>query len=158
MISWPGMIRKPAYFALLFVSVIVMAFEASGQSRAEKSLTHIYWSDADSGYLKGRKFRLKDVDGPETRSLRQRGGAKCEAEIVLGYEHKAAMKALTQNKTIVETGNFGKDIYGRELLSLSVDGEDLRALAIQKGILRSWRFSDKNKPLEPKPDWCAQAN
>ena len=44
----------------------------------------IYWSDADSGRLGKLKFRLANVDAPETGSMKQRGGAKCEYERELG--------------------------------------------------------------------------
>lgn len=36
----------------------------------------LYWSDGDSGRFGDLKFRLANVDAPETGSLKQRGGAK----------------------------------------------------------------------------------
>ena len=50
----------------------------------QQSYTSIYWSDADSGRLGELKFRIANKDAPEAGSLKQRGGAKCEAERELG--------------------------------------------------------------------------
>ena len=60
----------------------------------------IYWSDADSGRLGKLKFRLANVDAPETGSMKQRGGAKCEFERELGYESKAYIVGFTNDKAI----------------------------------------------------------
>ena len=49
----------------------------------------IYWSDGDRGRLDGLKFRLANIDAPETGRLGQRSGAKCELEIERGFEAKA---------------------------------------------------------------------
>ena len=57
--------------------------------QTSQSYNTIYWSDGDSGRLGELKFRLANIDAPETRSLKQRGGAKCEAERAIGYEAKA---------------------------------------------------------------------
>ena len=67
----------------------------------------IYWSDADSGRLGELKFRIANKDAPETGSLKQRGGAKCEAERALGYEAKAYMAGFTKGKEIRITRDYG---------------------------------------------------
>tara|TARA_R110001599_G_scaffold116143_2_gene283550 strand:+ start:589 stop:858 length:270 start_codon:yes stop_codon:yes gene_type:complete len=42
-------------------------------------ITEIYWSDADSGRINGERFRLSDIDAPETGGLgADICGAKCE--------------------------------------------------------------------------------
>jgi len=73
----------------------------------------IYWSDADSGRLGDLKFRIANKDAPETGSLKQRGGAKCEAERALGYEAKAYMVGFTKGKEIKIERDYGEDRYGR---------------------------------------------
>ena len=67
-------------------------------AQTSQSYSSIYWSDGDSGRLGDLKFRLANIDAPETRSLKQRGGAKCEAERVIGYEAKAFLVSFTKNK------------------------------------------------------------
>ena len=49
-------------------------------------ITSIYWSDSDSGRANGVCFRMKDVDGAETGPVGSWGGAKCEAERVIGFK------------------------------------------------------------------------
>ena len=58
----------------------------SEPSLISETYSSIYWSDGDSGRLGKLKFRLANIDAPETRSMKQRGGAKCEYERELGFE------------------------------------------------------------------------
>ena len=78
--------------------------------------TSIYWSDADSGRLGKLKFRLANVDAPETGSMKQRGGAKCEFERERGYESKAYIVGFTKGKAIRIVRDYGEDRYGRSYL------------------------------------------
>ena len=98
----------------------------------------IYWSDADSGRLGELKFRLANGDAPETGSLKQRGGAKCEAERALGYDSKAFIVDFTKGKTIKIKRDYGKDRYGRLVVDLSADGVDVLGAGIAAQNLRSW--------------------
>ena len=43
-------------------------------------VTDLYSSDGDSGRANRVKFRLADIDAPETGGVGAPGGAKCEAE------------------------------------------------------------------------------
>lgn len=111
----------------------------------------VYWSDGDSGRLSdGTKFRLHGVDAPETGSMKQRGGAKCEAERALGYDAKAAAVELTRGRAVTVTQIMGRDRYGRNVVSLNMDGEDLAALLVASGSHRAWDYDGG----APKPDWC----
>lgn len=114
----------------------------------------IYWSDADSGRLGDLKFRIANKDAPETGSLKQRGGAKCEVERVLGYEAKAYMVGFTKDKLIRIERDYGEDRYGRLVVDLSADGEDVGNAGVAAGYLRDWPHK-KGRALSPKPDWCA---
>ena len=120
---------------------------------AGEKIQSIYWSDADSGKVNAKRFRLSNVDAPETGSLKQRGGAKCEAERKLGYEAKAAMIALTRDRDIVVTRVVGLDRYERYIIELSVDGLDLAQQGIKAGILQPWPHN-VTKALSDKPNWC----
>ena len=118
------------------------------------TFSKIYWSDADSGRLGDLKFRIANKDAPETGSLKQRGGAKCEAERELGYEAKAYMVGFTKGKVIRITRDYGEDRYGRLVVDLSADGEDVGNAGVETGHLRDWPHK-KGRALTPKPDWCA---
>jgi endonuclease YncB( thermonuclease family) len=114
----------------------------------------IYWSDGDSGRLSdGTKFRLHGIDSPETGSLKQRGGAKCESERELGFEAKEAALELTRGKQVTISEMRGTDRYERTVVRLELDGEDLAALLVDGGTHRTWDYDGREK----KPDWCAGA-
>lgn len=115
--------------------------------------TSIYWSDGDSGRIYGMKFRLADVDAPETGGVGARGGAKCEAEREIGFEAKAFMVEFTRNAELEITGRSGTDRYGREVITLSANGTDVADAAIKAGHLAPWPHRGR-KALSPKPDWC----
>jgi endonuclease YncB( thermonuclease family) len=129
------------------------AASAATLAASEAPLT-VYWSDGDSGRLSdGTKFRLHGIDSPETGSMKQRGGAKCESERSLGYAAKEAAVELTRGKTVTVTETRGTDRYNRTVVRLSVDGGDVAALLVAGGTHRSWDYDGRQK----KPDWCARA-
>lgn len=99
------------------------------------------------------KFRLADVDAPETGGVGARGGAKCEFERELGFAAKEFMVELTRDAELVITGSSGPDRYEREVITLSVDGQDIGALGIAAGHLGPWPHKGR-RALTEKPDWC----
>ena len=113
-----------------------------------------YWSNADSGRLGKLKFRLANVDAPETGSMKQRGGAKCEFERELGYESKAYIVGFTKGKAIRIVRDYGEDRYGRLVVDLEADGADVGTAGVKFGHLRDW-LHIKGRAQSPKPDWCA---
>ena len=115
--------------------------------------TSIYWSDGDSGRLNGVKFRLANIDAPETGSLKQRGGAKCEAERKLGYDAKAFLVEFTRGKEIKIVRDYGKDRYDRLVVELSADGFDVARAALDAGHIKPWPFKN-GRAQALKPDWC----
>ena len=143
----------PALFCALPISACA---QETGQHAAQTSQTYssIYWSDGDSGRLGKIKFRLANIDAPETRSLKQRGGAKCEAERAIGYEAKAFLVRFTKGKEIKITRNYGKDRYDRLVVDLTANDVDIASAAVAAGHLRDWPHK-KGQALAPKPAWCA---
>jgi len=115
--------------------------------------TSIYWSDGDSGRLDGMKFRLANVDAPETGGVGARGGAKCEYERELGFDAKAFMVELTRDAELVITSSAGPDRYEREVITLSVNGRDIGEAGIEAGHLGPWPHKGR-RALTKKPDWC----
>jgi endonuclease YncB( thermonuclease family) len=137
------------------VFVLIALFGARFASENAQAATElggtVYWSDGDSGQLSdGTKFRLHGIDAPETGSLKQRGGAKCEAERALGYDAKAVAVELTRGREVTVTRVMGRDRYGRNVVTLSLDGEDMASLLVARGTHRAWDYDGG----DTKPDWC----
>ena len=126
----------------------------SATSSISKTYDSIYWSDGDSGRLGKLKFRLANIDAPETGSMKQRGGAKCESERAIGYEAKAFIVEFTRNKTISIVRDYGEDRYGRLVVDLEADGADVAKAGVDAGHLKDW-LHIKGRAQSPKPDWCA---
>lgn len=114
----------------------------------------VKWTDGDSGTLLRSdgwqmKFRLKDIDAPETDGRR----AKCQDERKAGEQASEIARQLTDGKTVTITSRYGIDSTGRrELVDLAVDGQDVRSAMIASGFARVWDYDGG----EPKPDWCTQ--
>lgn len=150
---------KSILSSLLIVSVISGCAQSLANEGAEdpqalqKSYGSIYWSDGDSGRLGTVKFRLANIDAPETGSMKQRGGAKCEYERKLGYEAKAYIVSITKDKTIRIVKDYGEDRYGRLVVDLAADGKDVGKMGVAAGQLKDW-LHIKGRAQYPKPDWC----
>lgn len=143
----------PLIGLIVFVLIsIVGARFASETAQASTELGGtVYWSDGDSGRLSdGTKFRLYGIDAPETGSMNQRGGAKCEAERELGYDAKAVAVELTRGRSVVVSEIVARDRYGRNVLRLSLDGQDVGDLLIKAGTHQAWDYDGR----AAKPDWC----
>ena len=89
-----------------FMFLFIFSIFAHGNP-APKS--HIYWSDGDSGRIDGVKFRLANIDAPETGRIGQRSGAKCPEEVELGKQAKAFVISLTNNADKKKKKNYGED-------------------------------------------------
>jgi endonuclease YncB( thermonuclease family) len=140
----------------------VLSIEPVSETSADASnptawqITEIYWSDADSGRINGERFRLSDIDAPETGGVGAAiGGAKCEKERERGFDAKEFVVEFTRNKElkITQTYGFDKMPEPRLLIDLSADGVDVAQTGIDAGFLRPWPH-DGTKALAPKPDWC----
>ena len=128
----------------------------SAQLTASKTYSSIYWSDGDSGKIGEIKFRLANIDAPETGSMKQRGGAKCERERKLGYEAKAYMVGFAKNKIIHIVRDYGEDRYGRLVVDLEANGSDVAKAGVTAGHLKDW-LHIKGRAQYAKPDWCSKS-
>ena len=144
-------------WAVSCLAIVACAQAASdpaipGQALPETAF--IYWSDADSGHIRGITepihFRLHDVDAPETRSPNQRGGAMCEAERPLGYAAKEFAVNFTKDAQLEITANYGLDRYDRLVIDLSVNGADMAKALIASGHGQVWNYDGGDE----KPVWC----
>lgn len=144
-------------------SPILIAIAALAATAAERlpgrtapeagSVTSIYWSDGDSGRIDGMKFRLSNVDAPETGGVGSIGGARCEPERVLGFDAKAFIVETTRNADIRVSHRYGTDRYGREVVDIEVGGQSLADIGLAAGHYRPWPH-DGQRALSRKPDWC----
>ena len=71
----------------------------------------------------------------------------------LGYEANAYMVGFTKGKEIKIERDYGEDRYGRLVVDLMADGEDVGGAGEAAGHLRDWPYK-KGRALVPKPDWC----
>ena len=146
--------------SFLMVSMLLGCVQNQANDRTSEApiisdtFSSIYWSDGDSGRLGKLKFRLANIDAPETASMKQRGGAKCESERAIGYEAKAFIVEFTKDKTISIVRDYGEDRYGRLVVDLEADGADVAKAGVDAGHLRDW-LHIKGRAQSRKPDWCA---
>ena len=87
--------------------------------------------------------------------MKQRGVAKCESERELGYEAKAHIVEFTKGKTISIVRDYGEDRYGRLVVNIDSDEDDVAMAGVNAGNLRDW-LHIKGRAQYPKPDWCAE--
>ncbi|NQY39697.1 MAG: thermonuclease family protein [Henriciella sp.] len=144
---------KPAL--LLLLVPLATCSEPIAVQINTSSESSIYWSDGDSGRIDGVKFRLANVDAPETGGVGAIGGAKCEFERELGFEAKAFMVELTRDAELVITNNSGPDRYERNVVTLTANGQDVGEAGIAAGHLGPWPHRGR-RALAKKPDWCAR--
>ncbi|MEL6825833.1 MAG: thermonuclease family protein [Pseudomonadota bacterium] len=137
-------------------AVLACCADPLAQPNPVSSGSSIYWSDGDSGRIDGMKFRLANVDAPETGGVGARGGAKCEFERELGYDAKEFMVELTRSADLVITSSSGQDRYEREVITLSANGQDVAEAGKAAGHLGDWPHKGR-KALSKKPDWCGLA-
>lgn len=118
----------------------------------ETGVQSIRWSDGDSGEIDGVRFRLVDVDAPETGPVGSSKGARCTRERDRGRTAKVFMEALTENAAL-SMRVFETDQYGRLVIGLDADGENVITAAIEAGHLKDWPH-ENGRALTAKPDWC----
>lgn len=100
--------------------------------------------DGDTVERGGVRHRLKGYDAPEIRQ------AKCPAEKKRGVTARARLEQLIATaKTTHLAPGLKLEKYGRMLSTLTIDGEDVAAIAVREGW--GMRF---NGGREPRPDWC----
>ncbi|WP_319568992.1 thermonuclease family protein [Cohaesibacter marisflavi] len=94
--------------------------------------------DGDTFWLKGTKYRLKDVDTPETNG-------QCSGEQRLAANATRALSSFL-SKGEISLRTYGEGYYGRTLVKVSVDGQDAGKYLLQQRLARRW-------PDGPK-FWC----
>jgi endonuclease YncB( thermonuclease family) len=152
-ITTPGAIITTVA-AVVLSAGFAFACAAMSSVQNTRGVKSIYWSDGDSGRIDEIEFRLADWDAPETGAVGSRGGAKCEGERALGFKAKEFMVELTREGGVSISRAYDVDRYGRQVLDLAVNDEDIAQVGKRAGHLRSWRHVG-SRAVEPKPDWCS---
>lgn len=82
----------------------------------------------------GIRYRIANIDCPETE---ERAG--CHSERIKGEQAKCAAEITLADAARLEIRSTGrKDIYGRTVAHLRVDGRDFGDLMIKRGFARRW--------------------
>lgn len=89
--------------------------------------------DGDTFWFRGEKYRIADIDTPETH------GPRCAAEAALGARATERLQALLNAGPFsLEVGDRDTDRYGRALRIVTRSDESLGALLVAEGLARSW--------------------
>lgn len=98
--------------------------------------------DGDTFWFRGEKYRIADIDTPETH------GPRCGAEGELGARATQRLQALMNAGPFsLERGERDVDRYGRALRVVTRGGESIGAMLVAEGLARSWDGS--------RHPWCA---
>jgi endonuclease YncB( thermonuclease family) len=120
------------------ISFIGVLFLITACSQAEQNSGYRlqYVQDGDSAVLccdEGKKFtvRLLDIDAPEKHQP-------------YAEESRAKLKKLLINKELTLLG-VKRDRYGRRLVMIEVNGENINDTMVRSGAAWVWRFSKSKK-------------
>ena len=64
------------------------------------------------------------------------------------------MAEYSKGKTIKIERDYGKDRYGRLIVDLSANGDDVGTAGVNANHLRDWPHKN-GRALFPKPNWCS---
>jgi endonuclease YncB( thermonuclease family) len=97
--------------------------------------------DGDTFYIGGAKVRIADIDAPETHDYR------CRSELELGERAARDLQALLNSGAVTMTRiDRDRDVYGRLLRNVSVNGRDVGEELIADGVARAYAVGRRS--------WC----
>ena len=89
--------------------------------------------DGDTFWIGGEKVRIAGIDAPETHPSR------CEYEARLGNEATERLHALLNGGAVTMTSiDRDRDVYGRLLRNVQVDGADVGEAMVSAGVAREY--------------------
>ena len=89
--------------------------------------------DGDTFYLNGAKVRIAGIDAPETHPPR------CAEEARLGNEATSQLHDLLNSGAVTMTSiDRDRDVYGRLLRNVAVNGADVGEAMIRDGVAREY--------------------
>ena len=86
--------------------------------------------DGDTAWIEREKMRLHLVDAPELRG-------RCPYETALAKRARDRLAQLLGGSYRIERHGF--DRYGRVLVSITVNGQDVGKTLVKEGLAREWR-------------------
>jgi endonuclease YncB( thermonuclease family) len=100
--------------------------------------------DGDTFWFKGAKYRIADIDAPETH------GPACAEEGALGARATRRLRALLDAGPFsLARGDRDTDFYGRALRIVVRDGQSIGDMLVAEGLARRW--DGRRHP------WCGKA-
>ncbi len=97
--------------------------------------------DGDTFWFGGEKYRIADIDTPETH------GPRCLQEGALGARATDRLQTLMNAGAFtLETGDRDTDRYGRKLRVVTRQGQSIGAMLVAEGLARTWDGS--------RHPWC----
>jgi endonuclease YncB( thermonuclease family) len=98
--------------------------------------------DGDTFYVNGDKVRIAGIDAPETHDYR------CESELALGNRATEKLRELLNSGGVTMTSiDRDRDIYGRLLRNVQVEGQDVGDAMIAAGVARNYEGGRRS--------WCS---
>ena len=89
--------------------------------------------DGDTFWFGGAKYRIADIDTPETH------GPRCAAEGALGAQATQRLQALLNAGPFsLESADRDVDRYGRSLRVVTRHGASIGAMLVAEGLAREW--------------------
>lgn len=89
--------------------------------------------DGDTFWFAGRKYRIADIDTPETH------GPRCAAEGALGAQATTRLQGLMNaGPFTLEPADRDQDRYGRTLRIVTREGRSIGAMLVDEGLARRW--------------------
>jgi micrococcal nuclease len=102
--------------------------------------------DGDTFALGSERFRILNIDAPETR------GSRCERELVLGLKAKERLAGLLRAGS-VDVDRDGQDRYRRTLARVSVGGRDVGSILVSEGLALPWQDGPEAREARLR-HWC----
>jgi endonuclease YncB( thermonuclease family) len=97
--------------------------------------------DGDTIYLNGAKIRIAGIDAPETHDYR------CGSELALGERAARRLQDLLNSGPVTLSSiDRDRDVYGRLLRNVAVNGQDVGDALISEDLAR--RYAGGRRP------WC----
>jgi endonuclease YncB( thermonuclease family) len=89
--------------------------------------------DGDTFWIGGEKVRIAGIDAPETHPSR------CEYEAKLGNAATEKLRALLNGGAVTMTAiDRDRDVYGRLLRNVAVNGQDVGEAMVSAGVAREY--------------------
>ena len=97
--------------------------------------------DGDTFWFRGDKYRIADIDTPETH------GPRCSQEGLLGARATTRLQELMNAGAFtLESGTRNTDRYGRSLRVVTRGGESIGGMLVNEGLARPWEGA--------RQPWC----